>query len=38
MYRTHYLAGLVLDSYSLDRREGFQKKAHKLNIQLEYSH
>ena len=36
-YRIHYLTGLVPDRYSLDRRAGFQKKARKLNIRLEYS-
>ena len=38
MYCIHYSTGLVFERYSLDRRYGFQKKAHKLNINLEYSH
>ena len=36
-YCIHYSTGLVFDRYSLDKRDGFQKKAHKLNIRLEYS-
>ena len=36
-YRIHYSTGLMSDRYSLGRRAGFQKKARKLNIRLEYS-
>ena len=37
-YRIHYSTGSLFDRYSLDRRDSFQKKAHKPNIHLEYSH
>ena len=33
-YRIHYSTGVVFDRYPLDRRDGFQKKAHKLNINI----
>ena len=33
----HYSTGFVFDRYSLDRRDDFQKKVHKLNIHLECS-
>ena len=36
-YRIHYSTGFMSDRYSLDRHDGFQKKAHKLNIRFEYS-
>ena len=36
-YRIHYSTGFVSDRYLLDRRDGFQEKARKLNIRLEYS-
>ena len=37
-YCIHYSIGLVFERCLLDRRYGLQKKAHKLNINLEYSH
>ena len=37
-YCIPYSNGFVFKRYSLDRRNGFQKKARKLNIHLEYSH
>ena len=37
-YRIYYSTGSVFDRYSLGRRNGFQKKAHKLKAYVEYSH
>ena len=37
-YPIHYSTGLGFDRCSLDRRDDSQKKAHKLNIHLDYSH
>ena len=37
-YRIYYSTGSVFDRYSLERRNGFQKKAHKLKAFVEYSH
>ena len=34
----HYSLGSAFDRYLQHRRDGFQKEAHKLNIQLEYPH
>ena len=37
-YIIHYSTGSVFNRYPLDRGDGFQKKAHKLNINLECLH